>query len=186
MNDPDITKNKFVLLRQFSLATQYVLGIIVFGFALMLWFGWIDFKYTAHFLALLSLLTGSVILNSCTAPGRISLKQFLNVAGVAGWLAGMCSALVFWEVLPIEIWYYLNLVLILGIGLSLFTETEKGRKIRSVFHVVASIIILITLSLLMLHVTGLVDLKLPLIILTGAIFVLLLIVLFKNKKDHIL
>lgn len=186
MNDSDLTKNKFALLRQISLATQYVLGLVVFVLALMLWFGWMDFKNTAHFLALLSLLTGSVILNSCTAPGRISLKKFLNVTGVAGWLAGMGSALVFWEVLPKETWYYLNLVLLLGIGFSLFTETEKGRKIRSVFHVVASIIILFTLSLMMLHVTGLVDLKLPLIILTGAIFVLLLIVLFKNKKDHIL
>lgn len=97
----------------------------------------------------------------------------------------MGSALVFWKVLPVDIWYYLNLILILGVGFSLFTETEKGRKTRSVFHVSASIIILLTIGLLILHVTGIADIKLPLFILLGAVCVLLLIVVIKNKRDHI-
>lgn len=82
MNDSQNIETKMNFLRKISLATQYTLGIVVFGMAFMLWFGYMDFKNTAHFLALLSLFTGSVILNACTAPGRISLQKFLNVLGV--------------------------------------------------------------------------------------------------------
>lgn len=172
------------MLRQIILATQYGLALTVLIMGIMLWVGSMDFKNVAHFLALISLLTGCIIFTSCTSTKIIAMKKFFPALAFAGWFAGMGSALVFWQTLPIDAWYYINLVLVLGICFSLFAETEKGsaKKERSVIHVVASIIILITLFFLSLHVLGLIDMRLPLLILIGAVVVLLVMVVVKNRK----
>lgn len=173
-----------VLLRKIILATQYALALSVLIMGIMLWMGSMDFKNTAHFLALLSLLTGTLIFTSCTSTEINSMQKFFLVLGFAGWFAGMGSALVFWQKIPVNSWYYLNLILVLGICFSLFAETEKGsaKKERSVIHVVAGIIILITFFFLSLHVLGWIDMRLPLLILIGAVLILLLMVVIKNRK----
>lgn len=123
------------------------------------------------------------------------MKKFFSLIGIAGFLCGLGSSLVFWQFVPVNFWYYFNLILVIGICLSLFAETEKVRlenknsgeeqkKIRSVIHVVASIIILITLASMIFHLLGWVDLKLPLLILIGAVFVLVMVVVIKNRKSH--
>lgn len=184
------------LLRQIIFITQYGLAITVLIMGIMLWIGSMDFKNVSHFLALLSLMTGCIIFTSCTSSKIIAMKKFFPALAFAGWFAGMGSALVFWQTLPIDAWYYFNIVLVLGICFSLFAETEKpartpdfvqsggstAKKERSVIHVVASIIILITLFFLSLHVLGLIDMRLPLLILIAAITVLLVMVVVKNRK----
>lgn len=183
------------LLRKVMLVLQYTLGLTVLTMGIMLWFGSMDFKNLAHFLALLSLLTGFIIFTSCISPAIITMKKFFTVMGIAGFLCGIGSSLVFWQKLPVDYWYYFNLILVIGICLSLFTETEKVRlenknpeaeqkKIRSVIHVVASIILLITSACMLFHVLGWVDLKLPLLILIGAVFLLVMVVVVKNRKPH--
>ncbi len=185
-----------VLLRKIILATQYGLAITVLIMGIMLWIGSMDFKNVAHFLALVSFMTGCIIFTSCTSPKIITMKKFFPALAFAGWFAGMGSGLVFWQTLPIDAWYYFNLILVLGICFSLFAETENparttdfvqsggstAKKERSVIHVVASIIILITLFFLSLHVLGLIDIRLPLLILIAAITVLLVMVVVKNRK----
>jgi hypothetical protein len=173
-----------VLLRKIILATQYGLAITALIMGIMLWMGSMDFKNIAHFLALLSLLTGTIIFTSCTSPEINSLKKFFLVLGFAGWFAGMGSALVFWQKLPVDAWYFMNLILVLGICFSLFAETEKGsaKKERSVIHVVAGIIILLTFFFLSLHVLGMINMRLPLLILIGAVAVLMVMVVVRNGK----
>src|SRR5688572_24743197 len=109
-----------ILFRKVMLILQYILGLTVIVMGIMLWLGSMDFKNLAHFLALLSLLTGFIIFTSCTSPGIIALKKFFAVLGFAAWLAGIGSALVFWQYLPASVWYYFNLFLVIGICLSLF------------------------------------------------------------------
>jgi hypothetical protein len=78
----------------------------------------------------------------------------------------------------------MNLILVLGICFSLFAETEKGsaKKERSVIHVVAGIIILLTFFFLSLHVLGMINMRLPLLILIGAVAVLMVMVVVRNGK----
>ncbi len=183
------------VLRKIFLILQFGLGLTVLTMGILLWLGSMDFKNLAHFLALLSLLTGFIIFTSCTSPGIIAMKKFFGFVGIAGFICGIGCSLVFWQFLPVEYWYYFNLILVIGICLSLFSETEKVRlenknsgeeqkKIRSVIHVVASIILLITLACMLFHVLGWVDLKLPLLILIGAVFLLVMAVVVKNRKSH--
>lgn len=189
-NEHEITNNgaspiRFIhmkiIFRKIFLILQYGLGLTVIAMGIMLWLGKMDFKNMAHFLAILSLLTGFIIFTSCTSSGIIAMKKFFGLVGIAGLFCGIGCSLVFWQVIQAEYWYYFNFVLIIGICFSLFSETEKGRKLRSVVHVVASIIILLTMLLMIFHVLGWVDLKLPLLILTGAVVILLAVVLAKNK-----
>jgi hypothetical protein len=170
------------LFRKIILISQYVLAMTVLVIGIMLWIGSMDFKNIATFLGLLSLFTGCIIFTSCSSPEINSMKKLFTVLGFAGLFASLGSALVLWQYLPVTSWYYFNLVIVIGICLSLFSETEQGTVFRSVIHVVASIMIIFTLVLMLLHIFGIADLKLPLLILLGATFLLLSVVLFKNSR----
>jgi len=184
-----------LLLRKIILILQIALSLVVITMAFMLWYGDLDFKNLAHFLGLISILTGMVIFTSCTSPDIRIMKRFFLFTALLGFCAGIASSFVFWKILPPESWYYINLCMVFGICFSLFTETEKSAegnklfklekplKLRSVVHVTASIIILLTLVFLMMHILGWVNLQLPLLILTSAVGILLAVVIVRNRKQ---